>query len=123
MAYYDDPRYPTPRDRARPMSYAADYRDSPRYERYERQVYPDESVEEIQRDYPPGEGYVYERGYDSRRSRRPVYENVRRASSVSGHDPYYDGYYRSRARTSRDYDDRRKCCPVLSEDFLFGTLV
>ncbi|KAJ5527693.1 hypothetical protein N7513_011852 [Penicillium frequentans] len=106
MAYYDDRRYPAPRDRARPMSYAADYRDSPRYERYERQVYPDESVEEIQRDYPPGEGYVYERGYDSRRSRRPVYENVRRASSVSGHDPYYDGY-RSRARPSRDYDDRR----------------
>ncbi|KAJ5630802.1 uncharacterized protein N7484_010902 [Penicillium longicatenatum] len=107
MAYYEDRRYPAPRDRARPVSYAADYYDSPRYERHDRQVYPDESVEEIQRDYPPGEGYVYERGYDSRRSRRPVYENVRRASSVSGHDPYYDGYYRSRARPSRQYDDRR----------------
>ncbi|KAJ6103015.1 hypothetical protein N7486_005442 [Penicillium sp. IBT 16267x] len=107
MAYYDERRYPAPRDRARPRGYAADYYDSPRYGRYEPQVYPDESIEEIQRDYPPGEGHVYERGYDSRRSRRPVYENVRRASSVSGHDPYYDGYRRSRAQPSRQYDDRR----------------
>ena len=36
MAYYDERRYPAPRARARPVSYAADYHDSPRYERYER---------------------------------------------------------------------------------------
>ncbi|KAJ5587738.1 uncharacterized protein N7459_003503 [Penicillium hispanicum] len=114
MAYYEDRRYYEPRDRrARPASYAAEYYDEPRpYARHEREVYPyrgsDDSVEEIQRDYPPGEDYVYERGYNSRRSRRPVYENMRRASSVSGYDPYYnDGYYRSRPRRSRHHDDRQ----------------
>ncbi|KAJ5939574.1 hypothetical protein N7466_002708 [Penicillium verhagenii] len=109
MAYYEERRYTAPRDRdrARPVSYAADYyQDTPRYSRYERDVYPNESVEEIQRDYPPGEGYVYERGFDSRRSRRPVYENVRRASSANGQGAYYDEY-RSRARPSRGYDDRQ----------------
>lgn len=118
--YYDDRHYSLPRDRRdRPASYAAEYYDEPRsYARHGREVYPyrgsDDSVEEIQRDYPPGEDYVYERGYNSRRSRRPVYENVRRPSSVSGYDPYYnDGYYRSRPRHStRRYDDRRKCFHV-----------
>lgn len=119
MAYYDDRRYPPrDRDRARPVSgYAADYYDDHprRYSRYDRDAYPppyresDGSVELVQRDFPPGEQYVYERGYNSRRSRRPVYENVRRASSAGGYDPYYDnGYSRSRPRRSRQYDDRRK---------------
>ncbi|KAJ5714102.1 uncharacterized protein N7483_011283 [Penicillium malachiteum] len=110
MAYYDERRYRAPRDRAaRPVSsYAPEYYDEPRYARYDRDVYPEDSVEEIQREYPPGDPYGYERGYDSRRSRRPVYENVRRSSSVSGYDPYYDGgYSRSRPHASR-YDDRRK---------------
>ncbi|KAJ5740746.1 hypothetical protein N7493_000618, partial [Penicillium malachiteum] len=106
MAYYEDRRYRAPRDRARPVSYAPEYYEEPRYARYDGESYPDDSVEEIQRDYPPGNPYAYERAYDSRRSRRPVYENVRRASSVSGHDPYYDGYSRSRPRASQ-YDDRR----------------
>lgn len=116
MAYYDDRRYP-PRDRARPSAgYATEYYDDHprRFSRYDRDGYPyresDDSVELVQRDFPPGEDYVYERGYNSRRSRRPVYENVRRASSVGGYDPYYDnGYYRSQPRRSRQYDDRRKC--------------
>ena len=115
MAYYEDRHYYSPRDRRdRPASYAADYYDQPpTYARHERQVYPyrgsEESIEEVQRGYPPGEDYVYERGYSSRPPRRPVNENVRRASSVSGYDPYYnDGYYRSRPRRSRQYDDRRK---------------
>lgn len=117
MAYYDDRRHYAPRDRGRSSAgHAADYYDDhPRGlpARHDRDVYSarggEDSVEEIQRDYPPGSDYVYERGYDSRRSRRPVYENVRRASSVSGYDPYYEnGYYRSRTRRSRQYDDRRK---------------
>lgn len=114
MAYYEDRRY-VPRDRRPAPGYAADYYDDHprRYSRYERDLAPhrasDDSVETIQRDFPPGEDLVYERGYNSRRSRRPVYENVRRASSVSGYDPYYDGYGRSRPRRSRQYDDRRKC--------------
>ena len=114
MAYYEERRY-VPRDRDRPASYAAEYYDPRgRYARHERDVYPyrgsDDSIEEIQRDYPPGEDFVYERSYNSGRPRRPVYENVRRASSVSGYDPYHDdGYYRSRQRQPRRYDDRRKC--------------
>lgn len=112
MAYYDRHYYP-PRDRPRRSGYAADYYDDPRlYARHDRdrpRRGSDDSVEEVQRDYPPGEDYVYERGYNTRRSRRPVYEHVRRASSVGGYDPYYDGgYYRSRPRRSRQYDDRRK---------------
>lgn len=113
MAYYDDRRY-YPRDRVRAApGYASDYYDG-RLSRHDRDVYPprpsDDSIETVQRDFPPGEGYPYERGYNPRRSRRPVYENVRRASSVSGYDPYYDsGYYRSRPRRSRHKDDRRKC--------------
>lgn len=112
MAYYDDRRYYSPRDRyAHPASYVDPYND-PRggYARRSREAYyprrSDDSVEEVQRDYPPGEDYVYERGYNARRSRRPVYERVRRASSVGGHDPYYGGAdYRSQPRRSR-YDDR-----------------
>ncbi|KAJ5620368.1 hypothetical protein N7510_004352 [Penicillium lagena] len=114
MAYYYDDRNYTPRDRRapRPMSYADPY-DEPRVysSRYEREVYPrrgsDESIEEVQRDFPPGEEYVYER--TSRRPRRPVYEHVRRASSVGASDPYSDAaYYRSRTRRTRDSDDRRR---------------
>lgn len=105
MAYYEDRRY-YPRDRRPAAGYAADYYDDPRgYSRYERDTFPragNDSVEEIQRDYPPGSDYVYERGFDSRRSRRPVYETVRRSSSVSAYDPYY-----SRPRRSKNYDDRR----------------
>lgn len=116
MAYYDDRRY-YPRDRVRPApGYASDYYDDHprRPSRYDRDVYPvrasDDSIETVQRDFPPGEEYVYESGYNPRRSRRPVYENVRRASSVSGYDPHYDsGYYRPRPRRSRHKDDRREC--------------
>ncbi|KAJ5113590.1 hypothetical protein N7456_002124 [Penicillium angulare] len=104
MAYYDRRSY-APRDRRSGGGGAVEYYEDPRY-RYERDLYPVDSVEEIPRDFPPGERYVYERGYDSRRPRRPAYEGMRRSSSVSGHDPYYDGYYRSsRPRRSRP-DDR-----------------
>lgn len=116
MAYYDDRPYYTPRDR-RPKGTAADYYDDhpdsaqPRgYSRFEREIYPnkrgDDSVEEIPRHFPPGEDYVYERGYNSRRPNRPAYGTMRRASSV-GYDSYYDDRPR-RSRTSRQYDDRRE---------------
>ncbi|KAJ5995419.1 hypothetical protein N7481_002396 [Penicillium waksmanii] len=114
MSYYDDRRYSAPRDRARGGGTAADYFDNHprgRDARVERDAYPsyrdNGSIEEIPRDFPPGRDYVYERSYEARRPRRPVYENVRRASSVSG-DPYYDsGYHRrSRPQKSRRYDDR-----------------
>lgn len=121
MSYYDDRRYSAPRDRARGGGTAADYFDNHprgRDARVERDPYPsyrdNGSIEEIPRDFPPGRDYVYER-YEGRRPRRPVYENVRRASSVSG-DPYYDsGYHRrSRPQKSRRYDDRRKLPCLLS---------
>ncbi|KAJ5589158.1 hypothetical protein N7537_011836 [Penicillium hordei] len=114
MAYYEDRRYREPRDRyTRPASYIDPY-DDPRgrYRRHERDSYvpraSDDSIEEVQRDYPPGSDYAYERSYGSRRPRRPVYENVRRASSVSGYDPYNDAAYRSSGpRRSRHYEDKR----------------
>ncbi|KAJ5985232.1 hypothetical protein N7499_008491 [Penicillium canescens] len=116
MAYYEDRRY-APRDRySRPATYVDPY-DDPRghYARHDRDPYSrrvsDDSIEEVQRDYPPDSDYVYERGYTSRRPRasRPVYENVRRASSVSGYDPHYDAAYSrsSRPRRSRHYEDKR----------------
>ncbi|KAJ5767011.1 uncharacterized protein N7511_004627 [Penicillium nucicola] len=115
MAYYEDRRY-APRDRySRPATYADPY-DDPRgrYARndreYSRRV-SDDSIEEVQRDYPPDSDYVYERAYTSRRPRtsRPVHENVRRASSVSGYGPHYDDAYSrsSRPRRSRHYEDKR----------------
>ncbi|OQE37941.1 hypothetical protein PENCOP_c009G04860 [Penicillium coprophilum] len=113
MAYYEDRRYREPRDRyTRPASYADPY-DDPRghSRRHVRDSYAPrdstDSVEEVQREYPPGSDYVYERSYASRRPRRPVYENVRRASSISGYDPYNDASYRnSRPRRSRHYEDK-----------------
>ncbi|KAJ5135852.1 uncharacterized protein N7515_005130 [Penicillium bovifimosum] len=113
MAYYEDRRHREPRDRyAPPVSYNDPY-DDPRgrYRRHERDSYvprmSNDSVEEVQRDYPPGSDRAYERSYDSRQPRRPVYQNARRASSVSGYDPYYDTAYRtSRPRRARHYEDR-----------------
>ncbi|KAJ5698518.1 hypothetical protein N7462_000523 [Penicillium macrosclerotiorum] len=116
MAYYDDRRYDSydkPRDRGRPSGgYSADYPDDhPRthYARHERATYrgSDGSIEEIQRDFPPGGEYFYERGYNSRRTRQPAYETVRRASSVSGYDPYYDDRSHRSRRSRHYYDDRR----------------
>ncbi|KAJ5893939.1 hypothetical protein N7495_005630 [Penicillium taxi] len=110
MAYYEDRSYYPQDRRARPASYAADFYDDPRYARHDRELYPyrgsEDSVEEIQREYPPGEDYIErERGYTS--GRRPVYyDTVRRASSVSGYDPYEGAYPRSHHRRSR-YDDHR----------------
>jgi len=113
MSYYDDRRYLSPRDRyARPVSYADPY-DDPRgrYARHDRDYVPrrsNDSVEEVQREYPPGSDRAYDRTY-SRRPRRPVYENVRRASSVSGYDPHYDAAYtRYRPRRTRQPEERRK---------------
>lgn len=69
----------------------------------------DESVvEEVARDFPPGEYYY---GYPGPRRTATVREGVRRARSV-GRDPYYDEeYYRRddyRPRRSNRYDGRRK---------------
>ncbi|KAJ5185645.1 hypothetical protein N7491_006485 [Penicillium cf. griseofulvum] len=123
MAYYEDRRYREPRDRyTRPASHADPY-DDPRgrYRRHERDSYvpraSTDSVEEVQREYPPGSDYVYERSYGSRRPRRPVYENVRRASSVSGYDPHNDASYRrSDPRRSRHYEDKRSRRPKYDSD-------
>lgn len=113
MSYYDDDRrYLSPRDRyARPVSYADygdPYDDPRRYARHERDYAPrrsNESIEEVQREFPPGSDYAYERRY-RRRPTRP--EPVRRASSVSGYDPHYDAAYaRSRPRRTR-HEERRK---------------
>jgi hypothetical protein len=112
MSYYDDPRYVSSRDRDRyARSGYADPYDDPRG-RYARHDYvPREStdtVEEIQREYPPGSDSVYERKY-TRRPRRPVYETVRRASSVGGYDPRYDAAYTtSRSRRTRQPEERRE---------------
>ncbi|OQD79238.1 hypothetical protein PENANT_c057G07157 [Penicillium antarcticum] len=113
MAYYEDRRY-APRDRySRPATYADPY-DDPRghYARHDRDYgrrVSDDSIEEVQRDYPPDSDYVYERTSRRPRTSRPVYENVRRASSVSGYDPHYDAAYSrsSRPRRSRHYEDKR----------------
>ncbi|CAI7610701.1 unnamed protein product [Penicillium glandicola] len=123
MAYYEDRRYREPRDRyTRPANYADPY-DDPRgrYRRHERDSYvpriSNDSVEEVQRDYPPGSDYAYERPYGSRRARRPVYENVRRASSVSGYDPHNDAAYRhSGSRRSRHHEDKRSRRPKYDSD-------
>ncbi|KGO78114.1 hypothetical protein PITC_041450 [Penicillium italicum] len=113
MAYYEDRRYREPRDRYTPPTNYADPYDDPRghYRRYERDSYAprpsNDSIEEVQREYPPGSDYAYERSYTSRRPRRPAYENVRRASSVSSYDPHNDAAYRSSGpRRSRHYEDR-----------------
>ncbi|CAG7952692.1 unnamed protein product [Penicillium salamii] len=108
MSYYDDRRY-QPRDRyAHPVSYADPYDDPRRYARHERNYVPrrsdDSFVEEVQREYPPGSDYAYERRY-TRRPTRPVQETVRRSSSVSGYDPYYDT--RSRPRRTRHHEEKR----------------
>ncbi|OQE82485.1 hypothetical protein PENNAL_c0036G02765 [Penicillium nalgiovense] len=122
MAYYEDRRYRDPRDRYTRASYADPY-DDPRgrYRRHERDSYvpraSTDSIEEVQRDYPPGSEYAYERPYGSRRPRRPVYENVRRASSVSGYDPYNDASYRSSGpRRSRYHEDKRSRRPKYDSD-------
>ncbi|CAG8886359.1 unnamed protein product [Penicillium egyptiacum] len=122
MAYYEDRRYREPRDRYTRASYADPY-DDPRgrYRRHERDSYvpraSTDSIEEVQREYPPGSDYAYERPYGSRRPRRPVYENVRRASSVSGYDPHNDATYRSSGpRRSRHYEDKRSRRPKYDSD-------
>ncbi|KAJ5329359.1 hypothetical protein N7452_009749 [Penicillium brevicompactum] len=121
MSYYDDRRYHSPRDRyARPVSYADPYDDPPRYARHERDYVPrrsnDSIVEEVQREYPPGSDYGYERRY-TRRPTRPVQETVRRSSSVSGYDPHYDAAYRRpRPRRTAHHEDRRSRRPRYESD-------
>ncbi|CAG8212424.1 unnamed protein product [Penicillium olsonii] len=117
MSYYDDRRYHSPRDRyARPVSYADPYDDPRRYARHDRDYVPrrsdDSFVEEVQREYPPGSDYGYERRY-TRRPARPVQETVRRASSVSGYD-HYDT--RSRPRRTKHYEERRSRRPRYDSD-------
>ncbi|KAL4893928.1 hypothetical protein BDV59DRAFT_18689 [Aspergillus ambiguus] len=115
MAYYDErPYYPPTRDRPSRPGHSQDYYYGnhpshmdmvPRYDRS------DESIEEIPRDYPPGD-YAYD--YPPPRHQRvaTVQEGVRRSHSMSGGrgGPYYDDsdyYYRpSRGRRSKHHDDR-----------------
>ncbi|KAJ5459267.1 hypothetical protein N7530_011211 [Penicillium desertorum] len=107
MAYYEDRRYREPRDRYARASYADPY-DDPRAPTRSRK---------FSATTPPGSDYAYERPYSSRRPRRPVYENVRRASSVSGYDPYNDASYRSSGpRRSRHYEDKRSRRPKYDSD-------
>ncbi|KAL5357039.1 hypothetical protein BJX96DRAFT_143825 [Aspergillus floccosus] len=121
MAYYDERQYyPPTRDRhSRPVAgYAQDYYGShPSHtDVVPRHNLSDESVEEIPRDYPPGDyAYEYGHGYPPPRHSRvaTVQEGVRRSHSMGGGTrggPYYDEsdyYYRpSRGRHSKHYDDR-----------------
>lgn len=65
----------------------------------------DSFVDEVTRDYQPGEP-----GYARRRRVTSVREGVRRAHSA-GRDPYYDeGYYRHDSYVARSprYSDRRE---------------
>lgn len=65
-------------------------------------------VEEVSRDFPPGEHYY---GYPGPRRAATVREGARRARSV-GRDPYYDEEYYRREdylpRRSKRSDGRRK---------------
>ncbi|KAJ9236597.1 hypothetical protein DTO169E5_5588 [Paecilomyces variotii] len=111
--YYDDRRYRSNRDRYRPTGYVeetyVDSRggDNGRMElvrRYDDSD--DEVIEEVQRDFPPGE---YSYGIPRRSKTTTIREGVRRARSVGGQDPYYGGGYYRRGghRRPRGYDDRR----------------
>lgn len=116
MSYYDDSRYRGRRDKYSRGStgYVEDaYVDNRggyggRMELVRRRDDSDDSVvEEVTRDFPPGDYY----GYPRPRRVTTVREGVRRARSTGGRDPYFDEeYYRRddyRPRRSRRYDDRR----------------
>lgn len=115
MSYYNDGRYRVKRDRySRPGGGVVDetYVDS--RGGYGSQLVrrrddsEDSVVEEVTRDFPPGESY----GYQRPRRVTTVREGVRRARSAGGRDPYYDEdyYRRDEYRPSRPkrYDDRRE---------------
>ncbi|KAL1853034.1 hypothetical protein Plec18170_005616 [Paecilomyces lecythidis] len=112
MSYYDDRRYRSNRDRYRPTGYVEEtYVDSrgnngrmDLVRRYDDSD--DEVIEEVQRDFPPGE---YSYGIPRRGKVTTVREGVRRARSVGGQDPYYGGGYYRRGghRRRRGHDDRR----------------
>lgn len=127
MAYYDSNQYHHQPRHSRPSAgYAHDYYypsggSSGAHHPHPLDVVPrrdpsDESVEEIPRDYPPGEYYEYGTGYppQPRRTRvATVQEGVRRSRSMGGgrSGAYYDesdyAYRPSRGRRSRHHDDRR----------------
>lgn len=105
MSYYDDGRYRNRRDRPRQDGYADDGYVDNRVVYRKRRDSDDSVVEEVTRDFPPGE-------YDYPRRTRvtTVREGVRRARSA-GRDPYYDGGYYRRddyAAPVARYSDRRK---------------
>jgi hypothetical protein len=121
MSYYDgrDSRgYRVKRDRySRPGGYVEEtYVDS--RGGYGRELGPirrrdndsqESVVEEVTRDFPPGEYYY---GYPRSRRSMPVRETVPRRARSAGRDPYYDDdYYRRddyRPRRSKRYPDKRK---------------
>ncbi|KAF9892566.1 hypothetical protein FE257_001675 [Aspergillus nanangensis] len=119
MAYYDDRQYyQPPRDRAsRPSNHDYYYPSSASpanpypMDVVHRHDGSNNSVEEIPRDYPPGE-YGYDYGPPNpRRSRvATAQEGVRRSHSTGGRPPYYDDadyhHRSSRGRKPRHYDDR-----------------
>lgn len=113
MSYYDDRRHRSTRDRYRPTGYVEEtYVDSrggnnSRMDLVRRYDDSNDEVEEVQRDFPPGE---YSYGRPRRTKVTTVREGVRRARSVGGRDPYYGGgyYRRDDYRRSGRYDDRRK---------------
>jgi hypothetical protein len=123
MSYYGDSRYRAKRDKhSRPSGYVEEtYVDSRgggyggrQMELVRRRDDSDDSVvEEVTRDFPPGEYY----GYPRRSRVTRVREGARRARSTGGPDPYYDdgGYYRRddyRPRRSRRHDERRELSPT-----------
>lgn len=122
MSYYDtrDGRgYRVKRDRySRPGGYVEEtYVDS--RDGYGRELGParrrdtdsqESVVEEVTRDFPPGEYYY---GYSKPRRAMSVREPATRRARSAGRDPYYDDeyYYRRddpRPRRSKRYPDKRK---------------
>ncbi|KAL1992321.1 hypothetical protein VTN49DRAFT_4353 [Thermomyces lanuginosus] len=109
MSYYGDPRYRASRDRY-DYRFHGDYDDAYVDRRggygYGGDLVPrrggsDESlVEEVERDFPPGEYYY---GYSKPRRSATVREGVRRPRSAGAPYPYYDDeyYYHREYRPSR----------------------
>lgn len=116
MSHYADARYRSRQERDSRAGYVEDDYVESRGGRGNRQMElayhhndSEGSIEEVTRDYPPGE-YGY--GYDYPRHGKvtTVREGVRRTRSVGARDPYYGSrsHRSDNHRQSRRYHDNRK---------------
>lgn len=108
MSYesYDDRNYRSDRHRRTRPAYReeefAEARSGPRLSRHTDLVRRrSDSVEEVEREFPPGDPYV---------QRRNTTKTTRRAHS-DGRGRYEDGYYKEK-RGSKRYDDRKGIKPA-----------